>query len=139
MKILNLKTATYTVIGLALALSLSFLVFGAAAPGGGFASGIMLASAYLVTLLTVGQQRTAEYCPIKRLLDITATGLGLLIFLSLLGASRFGGGSFLNNPFAASKLLSAAVLNTAIAITFGAGISCIITVFLSYESEGDAK
>ncbi len=139
MKFMSRKTAIIILVGAAMVLAIIFSLLGAALPGGAFASGILFAAAYITVLFTVGRQQMAEYCSVAQLVAVSCSGLALLLLLSLLGSSSIGSGSFMGDAFAGSRVFSIIALNISIALAFGAGISGIVTIFLTYDPAEDAE
>jgi multisubunit Na+/H+ antiporter MnhB subunit len=135
MKIIPPRPAALTIISISIALAMYFFLLGAYFPGGGFAAGIMIATAYITALFAFGKESVERYCCARQLLALCCMGMSLYILLALLGASNFGSGSFLSDAFIHSKTLSAIALNLSMAIAFGAGISCIAAIFFNYSPE----
>ena len=135
MKLLPEIPALKIIIGMAIALAIYFTLMGSMIAGGGFAAGIMLAIAYAIAFFSFGQSNICRVCDAPRLMLITATGLALFVLLALCAAGTTGSGMFLGESLVFSAQLSAIASNTAIMLTFGGGISLIITTFVTYTPE----
>jgi multicomponent Na+:H+ antiporter subunit B len=133
MKMLSRVNSIKVIAGACGALAIYFFLSGTIFPGGGFAGGIMLAAAYVSVSLMPGQEKLNTSLTAGRLLALTGAGTFIYLLLSLLGAGSQGAGSFLGDAFAGQKTLSAILLNSAIALSFGGGISCLINIFSAYK------
>ena len=134
MNMMTRDSAIKTIICVSIALAVYFSLLGSVLPGGGFAAGVMIAAAYIASLFSPWRERVEGFCPTARLLTLCCCGLFLFIVLALIG-----GGDFLGDAFLSSRKLSIIALNASLALSYGAGLSCIVSAFSSYKTEEAAK
>ena len=142
---LIVKTVTRLVIGFILILGVALVLYGHLTPGGGFAGGVVLSCALILTLLAFGHDLSA------RLMDEHAALVwdcaGAFAFLALALAGYFWGRFFLNLPLRGDepfRLFSAGSIlfcNVAIGVKVAAclfGVMMALAVF-RLNRKADAK
>jgi multicomponent Na+:H+ antiporter subunit B len=100
--------------------------FGQYSPGGGFAAGVILGAAFILTILVFGRDRP-EGAAMGTILH--ADGLGLLIFVGVGGLCLIGGGEYLNySALPVPGVDASARRSLGIVLTqIGVGIDCAVT------------
>jgi multicomponent Na+:H+ antiporter subunit B len=100
--------------------------FGQYSPGGGFAAGVILGAAFILTILVFGRDRP-EGAAMGTILH--ADGLGLLIFVGVGGLCLIGGGEYLNySALPVPGVDDSARRSLGIVLTqIGVGLDCAVT------------
>jgi multicomponent Na+:H+ antiporter subunit B len=100
--------------------------FGQYSPGGGFAAGVILGAAFILTILVFGSARP-EGAGMQKVLH--GDGLGLLIFVAVGGLCLIGGGQYLNySALQVPGLDDAGRRSLGIVLTqIGVGVDCAVT------------
>jgi len=89
------KTVARWVTGFILLYGLYVMAYGHLTPGGGFAGGVILASAFVLLLMAYGQKRTAEVLPYVAAEHLDSIGAVFFWAMGMLGLLT-GGQFFLN-------------------------------------------
>ena len=100
--------------------------FGQYSPGGGFAAGVILGAAFILTILVFGRARP-EGAAMGTILH--TDGLGLLIFVGVGGLCLIGGGEYLNySALPVPGVDDSARRSLGIVLTqIGVGLDCAVT------------
>jgi multisubunit Na+/H+ antiporter MnhB subunit len=89
------KTVARWVTGFIFLYGLYIMAYGHLTPGGGFAGGVILASAFVLLLMAYGQARTAEVLPYTAAARLDSVGAMFFWAMAILGLLA-GGRFFLN-------------------------------------------
>ncbi len=110
------------------------ILFGHLTPGGGFAGGVILASSYILLMLSFGREFVEENLPLPLASKLDCLGAFLFAMIAILGLV-FGGVFFLNFiyqkylPGQPLELISAGTIplsNIAIGLKVGASLFLVI-------------
>ena len=110
------------------------ILFGHLTPGGGFAGGVILASSYVLLMLSFGREFVEENLPLPLASKLDCVGAFLFALIAVLGLV-FGGTFFLNFlyqkylPGQPLELISAGTIplsNIAIGLKVGASLFLVI-------------
>jgi multicomponent Na+:H+ antiporter subunit B len=120
------RTISRLLIPLVQIYAVYIVFFGQYSPGGGFAAGVILGAAFILTILVFGAER-AEGRAMERILH--GDGLGMLVFVGVGGLCMIGGGQFLNySTLQVSGLDESARRSIGIVLTqIGVGLDCAVT------------
>lgn len=132
---LIVKTVTRLVVGFILIFGVAVVLYGHLAPGGGFAGGVLLSCALILTLLAFGGEFASKLMDEHKASIWDCVGAFAFLLVSLLG--YFGGRFFLNlnalrddpiHPFRLDSAGSILFSNVAIAVKVAA---CIFGVMMA--------
>ena len=123
------------------------VLFGHLTPGGGFAGGVILASAYILLMLAFGREQAEKNMPVPLVSRMDCLGALLFAFIAVVGMA-FGGSFFVNflhrrywpgEPF---ELISAGMIplcNIAIGLKVGASLFLVVFILSVFRPEGNEK
>lgn len=120
------QTTSRMLIPLVQLYAVYIVFFGQYSPGGGFAAGVILGAAFILTMLVFSAHRP-EGAAMRRVLHFD--GLGLLIFAGVGGLCLIGGGQFLNySELRVPGLDEAGRRSLGIVLTqIGVAVDCAVT------------
>lgn len=116
------------------------VLYGHAAPGGGFGGGVVMASAFILMTLAYGEKYTLDY--LSRDTALTLACIGLLIFVGLGWAgSWYGGGFFFDNFTAAGQHphLFLSTLEVASGLFVGGALFTGFSILMGNYAEGEGE
>lgn len=134
---LIVKTVARWVTGFIFLYGLYVIVYGHLTPGGGFAGGVILASAFVLWIMAYGKARSEELLPYRAAVRLDS--IGALMFWALAILGLLGGGAFFLNviqersPGEPLHLFNAGIIplaNLAIALKVCASL-VVVTVLLA--------
>lgn len=109
---------------------LYIIMFGHVAPGGGFAGGVVVASAFILMTLAYGETYTLEF--FSQDTALTVACIGLLIFIGLAWAGTWAGsGVFFENLTAGMEGHNAHMFLTALEV--GSGMFVAGALFMGFS------
>jgi len=109
---------------------LYIIMFGHVAPGGGFAGGVVVASAFILMTLAYGETYTLEF--FSQDTALTVACIGLLIFIGLAWAGTWAGsGVFFDNLTAGMEGHNAHIFLTGLEV--GSGMFVAGALFMGFS------
>lgn len=138
------KTITRPVKVLIIMFGVYITLTGHLSPGGGFAGGVILASAYILLMLAYGRRQAEDALPLSKVSKLDCIGALAFAMIAVAGYI-FGGGFFVNflSQFGQRfNLLSSGTIplsNIAIGLKVGASLFLVIFLLSAFRySDGDA-